>query len=168
MPPTLFLLVGLPGAGKTTLARQLEREHAALRLTPDDWMKPLFGAGDMDGKRAILEHDLLWSVAERVLSLGVNVVLDYGLWSPEERELYRARAQALGARAELHVLDLPLEHLWRRLEARNALAPHHPQTFVVSREELLEWNGWFQRPSAEELARFDHAEVRHTAEEYAL
>ena len=165
MPPTLFLLVGLPGAGKTTLAHQLERQHAALRLTPDDWMKPLLGVGDMAGIRAVLEHDLLWQVAERVLSLGVSVVLDYGLWSPEERELYRTRAQALGARAELHVLDLPLEQLWQRLAARNALAPHTAQTFVVSREELLEWNGWFQRPQPEELARFDHSEVRTAAAE---
>ena len=36
--PTLILMVGLPGAGKTTLARQLERERPALRLTPDEWM----------------------------------------------------------------------------------------------------------------------------------
>lgn len=168
MSPTLFLLVGLPGAGKTTLARQLERQHAALRLTPDDWMKPLFGAGDLNGKRAVLEHDLLWSVAARVLGLGVSVVLDYGLWSPGEREMYLSRAHALGARAELHALDLPVEQLWQRLEARNVLAPQTPQTFVVSREELLEWNGWFQRPLPDELARFDHAEVRHTAEELTV
>ncbi|MFC3861388.1 AAA family ATPase [Deinococcus antarcticus] len=77
---TIHLLVGLPGAGKTTLARQLEAQHAALRLTPDEWMQPLFGAGESDDKRAVLEHDLLWSVAKRVLTLGVDVVLDFGLW----------------------------------------------------------------------------------------
>ncbi|NGO75189.1 AAA family ATPase, partial [Streptomyces sp. YC504] len=39
---TLFLMVGLPGAGKTTKARQLAEEDHALRLTPDEWMIPLF------------------------------------------------------------------------------------------------------------------------------
>lgn len=148
--PTLHLLVGLPGAGKTTLARRLERA-GALRLTPDEWMRPLFGVDDIDGKRGLLERELLWSVARRALELGVDVVLDYGLWSPQERGLYRERAQQLGAAVQLHVLDLPLDELWQRLEERNA-GGEHP--FQVSREQLHEWDGWFQRPDAGELAEF--------------
>ena len=35
---TLFLTVGLPGAGKTTMAKQLADERCILRLTPDEWM----------------------------------------------------------------------------------------------------------------------------------
>ncbi|WP_012692376.1 AAA family ATPase [Deinococcus deserti] len=58
MTPALHLLVGLPGAGKTTLARELETQYAALRLTPDEWMLPLFGAGEFWKKRAVLERDL--------------------------------------------------------------------------------------------------------------
>jgi len=42
-PATLYLLVGLPGAGKTTKARRLEVEVPALRFTPDEWLKILFG-----------------------------------------------------------------------------------------------------------------------------
>jgi len=36
-------MVGLPGSGKTTLARSLEKEYSALRLTPDEWHTALFG-----------------------------------------------------------------------------------------------------------------------------
>jgi predicted kinase len=36
--PRLFLMCGLPGAGKTTRAKELEKEHHAVRLTPDDWL----------------------------------------------------------------------------------------------------------------------------------
>ena len=39
--PTLFLMCGLPGTGKTTRARRLERERHALRLSPDEWIAPL-------------------------------------------------------------------------------------------------------------------------------
>lgn len=148
MAPTLHLLVGLPGAGKTTLARQLEHDLPALRLTPDEWMQPLFGAGESDNKRAVLEHDLLWSVVARALQLGLNVVLDFGFWSQAEREMYRARAAALGVGIQVHLLDPPLDMLWQRLQERNANLP--PNTFPITRAELEEWNGWFQRPSAEE------------------
>ena len=49
---TLILLCGLPCAGKTTLARQLEREYTALRLSPDEWHVRLFGQ-DLEDE----EHD---------------------------------------------------------------------------------------------------------------
>jgi predicted kinase len=38
---TLFLTCGLPGSGKTTLARSLEQEYSALRLTADEWLHEL-------------------------------------------------------------------------------------------------------------------------------
>lgn len=35
---TLILICGLPGAGKTTLAKKLAIERNAIRLCPDDWI----------------------------------------------------------------------------------------------------------------------------------
>lgn len=42
----LYLTVGLPGSGKTTLARRIveDEDEEILRLTPDEWMAPLFQA----------------------------------------------------------------------------------------------------------------------------
>ena len=72
--PTLYLLCGLPGSGKTTLARKLEREAPALRLCPDEWMAPLFGTDlpldELDSHRTPVEtvqwqqFDEWWSVFE--------------------------------------------------------------------------------------------------------
>jgi predicted kinase len=76
-------MVGLPAAGKTTLAKELAAAHRALRLTPDHWMIPLFGNPPPDdgmlGKRFVLEGRLI-SVALQALRLGTSVVLDFGLW----------------------------------------------------------------------------------------
>ena len=77
-PAILYLLVGLPGAGKTTRARQLAVEAPALRLTPDEWMIPLFGRDD-PAARDVLEGRLIW-VAMRALKLHTNVILDFGFW----------------------------------------------------------------------------------------
>ena len=151
---TLFLLIGLPGSGKTTLARRLEGEYSALRLTTDEWMMPLFGTGEADGKRDLLESELLWSVAARALGLGVNVILDYGCWARTERFMYRARASALKMYFEMHVLDVPLDVLWERLDARNSTLP--PDTFPVTRAELEEWASWYEVPTPDELKATDN------------
>lgn len=150
---TMTLLIGLPGAGKTTVAKRLEVERSAIRLTPDEWMGPLFDANEHDGKRWVLESELLWGVAARALTLGVDAILDYGCWSPGERELFRTRTQDLGARAELVVLDPPLDVLWERVNARNSSAP--TGTFHITRSELESYSARFQRPTPAELARYD-------------
>ena len=54
--PTMFLMVGLSGSGKTVRARKLAAERGAVQLTPDAWMLSLFGPEDRhqtrpDGKR---------------------------------------------------------------------------------------------------------------------
>lgn len=85
---TLFLIVGLPGAGKSTRAKELAAQHRALRLTPDEWMIPLFGDSMAGGKRFVLEGQLI-SVALQVLRLGTSVVLDFGLWGRDERSALR-------------------------------------------------------------------------------
>lgn len=149
----MVLIVGLPGAGKTSLARRLEEERKALRLTPDEWMDALFNTSEVDGRRWVLESEMLWGVAARALELEVNVILDYGCWSREERDLFRTRAQDLGASAEIVVLDLPFEVLWERLERRNADLP--AATFPVRREELADWSSMFEVPTTDELERWD-------------
>ena len=151
-PSTLHLIVGLPGAGKTTLARRLERELPALRLTPDEWIGPLYGEhltqSQIDAARDPVES-VQWAVAARSLALGMSVILDFGFWSREEREGFRGRAAALGARSRVHALVVAKEDLWARLEQRNAdLLPH---TFKISREQLDTWWALFEPPSHEEL-----------------
>jgi predicted kinase len=94
-----------------------------------------------------------WQVATRVLALGVNVILEWGFWSHEERMHYRTQAEALGARVELYFLDVARAELWARVSQRNANLP--PGTFVISEEQLDLWLSWFQPPSVDELALND-------------
>ncbi len=62
----MFLTVGLPGAGTTTRARAIALQRSILRLTPDDWMAPLFGHSDAQGRPDILGGRMIW-VAHEVL-----------------------------------------------------------------------------------------------------
>lgn len=149
---TLLLMCGLPGAGKTTLAKSLERERAALRLTPDEWIARLYGQHltppALDWCRDPVEA-IQWEMAERALRLGVNVILDFGFWSRAEREEFRARAAALGVGSEVHFLDVSHATLAARLAARNAALPAY--TFRVTEEQLDAWWKVFEPPTADEL-----------------
>jgi predicted kinase len=155
---TLYLTCGLPCAGKTTLAKRIEAERGALRLTADEWMVDLFGPapespeimkGAPSARRTAVEA-VQWKVAARALELGVDVVVDWGVWSRSERDDYRARAAALGARVVLLYLDVPRDELARRLAARNANLP--AGTFPIEEKYLDLWSTWFERPAADELA----------------
>jgi hypothetical protein len=144
--------VGLPGSGKTTLARRLEHELRAVRLTPDEWIASLYGAdvaqATLDAARDPIEA-LQWAVAERALTLGVSVILDFGFWTRNEREAFRARASALGARSQVHALVVPEPELWARLNRRNENLP--PDTFRITRDQLAQWCKLFEPPDTDEL-----------------
>jgi predicted kinase len=141
-------MCGLPGSGKTTLAKQLERDLSALRLTPDEWMQRIVGDGYDEEKRSQVEQ-VQWEIAARVLSLGLNVTLDFGFWSRGERDDFRARAAALGAKSVVKYLDVALDTLKERLAMRNTALPS--DTFHVHEHDLVAWTKLFEPPSSDEL-----------------
>ena len=148
----LMLTCGLPGAGKTALARQLADERRALRLTKDEWLIAL-GSNPWDEVTRVNVERQLWHLARDALRLGVSVVLDFGLWARRERDELRTAARELAVGVELHYLDVPIDELWRRIDARNAAPPW--DSSPISRSHLDEWAAAFEAPQAGELALYD-------------
>lgn len=146
---TMFLIVGLPGAGKTERAKALAAMHSALRLTPDAWMIPLFGDPQPPGKRDILEGRLIWLALE-ALRLGTNVVLDFGLWGRDERSSLRWLARSVGASSEIIYLPLDRATQIERIQDRWRRTPH--DTFVITEADVDSWRSQFEAPDAAELA----------------
>jgi predicted kinase len=145
---TMFLIVGLPGAGKTTRAKELAAANRALRLTPDHWMIPLFGDPMASGKRFALEGRLI-SVALQALRLGTSVVLDYGLWGRDERSALRWLAHSAGASCQVVYLPVDKDVQLARIAHRQKTAPH--QTFPMSEADVDAWREQFQVPDTAEL-----------------
>lgn len=149
---TLYLLVGLPGSGKTARAKEIESARPALRLTPDEWMLALYG-DELDRPRrdAVRERveAVQWRVAQRALALGCDVVLGWGFWSRAERAAYRGRAEASGARVRVLFLDASVAELWSRIARRAASATG---TLPITRSDLARWSTMLEPPAEEELA----------------
>lgn len=119
-----------------------------LRLTPDDWIARLHGGGGYDAEQRERVEKLQLDVALRAPAPGVDVVLNNGFWSREERDIYRARARAAGTETRLYFLDVSADELKRRLTLRNANPP--PGCFVVDPGDIDGWMLVFERPTANE------------------
>jgi predicted kinase len=117
-------------------------------LSPDEWLSCLSIDLYDEQKRSAVEK-LRWNVAAHALALGVNVILEFGFWSYEERADYRRRGEALGARVELRFLAVPYDELWRRIEARNTTLP--PGAAHIDKSSLDLWRSIFEPPRPDEL-----------------
>ncbi len=151
---TLFLVCGMPGAGKTALAHRLATQHDALHLDPDAWIMSL-GLDPHDPLLRERFEALQWRQTQELLRLGTSVVLENGMWARHHRDAKREAARALGARVELYLLDVPLHERWRRIQARNDI----PGAVRIEREQLARFERAWQRPTDDELALYDVAVV---------
>ncbi len=146
--PTLFLTVGLPCSGKTTAARRVEAERHALRLTKDEWVKALFGPDNPPAAQAVIEGRLI-ETGLRALELGVDVVLDFGLWTRDERSALRQAAADLGRGVTMLYLAVDPAEQRRRVRRRQAEAPD--TTWPMSDDELAAWADAFEAPTPGEV-----------------
>ena len=150
----LILVCGLPGAGKTTLAKKLKTTKNANRLCPDDWILAI-----LKDKEDIAERDrlrnpveqLLWKEAQELLQLGVTVILENGFWTKVERDHYLNTAKQLSAKVELHFVDAPFDVLWERVQNRN----RNSNEFAMTKKGMEESYKMFQPPTSEEGNVYD-------------
>ncbi|OIN46081.1 cell division protein ZipA [Pseudomonas azotoformans] len=126
--PTLHLLCGKIASGKSTLAKTLAAEHAAIVLCEDHWLATLYPgeilsiADYLSGAQRI--RGVLGPLVINVLRSGVNVVLDFPANTLANREWLLGLAHAAQVPHCLHYLELDDATCRARLHARNTQGEH--------------------------------------------
>ncbi|MGB6690195.1 MAG: ATP-binding protein [Terracidiphilus sp.] len=144
----LIIVCGLPGSGKTTLAKAIEERFGAVRFCADEWLAAL-GLDFYDEERRGKVEALQWKFGQELLALGLTVIIEWGTWGRAERDALRIGARALGARVELHYLAASADILFERVRRRGMESP------AIEREALVRWFEVFEEPTPEEMALFD-------------
>ncbi|HWY42070.1 MAG TPA: AAA family ATPase [Candidatus Sulfotelmatobacter sp.] len=152
----LIIVCGLPGSGKTTLAKALESRLRAVRFSADEWMDALSLDLYDEETRGKIEA-LQWKLGQELLGLGLTVIIEWGTWGRSERDALRLGARALGAAVELHYLSARMEVLFERIQRRGLEKP------PIERDALSRWFEIFQEPTPEEMALFDKPVVTDAA-----
>jgi predicted kinase len=147
----LILLCGLAGAGKTTLAKQLEAQ-GAVRMCPDEWLVAL-GCDIHDPAARVAVEALQWDLTQTLVARGLTVVDECGVWQRWERDQRRTWAREQGVPVELRFLDASVEVLTARIAERNRTLPEGAPRIDPALVGF--WVDRIDRPDADQLARFD-------------
>lgn len=124
--PTVHLVCGPTGAGKTTFARKLATECEALRFSIDEWMATLFAADapapltfEWAIERVGRCEEMIWQTGLAALAAGRDIVLDLGFTTREQRDRFRALAMEAGHGVALHHVTASREVRLARVRRRN-------------------------------------------------
>jgi len=134
----LIVFGGLPGTGKTTIARALAEERAATYIRIDTIEQALRSSGAVPGEIGPHGYVVAYAVAEDNLRMGRDVIADSVNPIAVTRTAWREAAERAGTSCiEVEVICTdPREHR-RRLEGRGV-----PPTWDdVARRKYESWDG---------------------------
>jgi len=150
--PTIHMICGPLGSGKTTFARHLEGELPALRFTHDEWMAIVYGQDPpRDRFPDFFQRisTLINSLWPKCVDLGWDVILDLNFWKRRQREEVREMVAAHRGTAILYRLDCAKALAWQRIQKRNS----DPRALHIAPATFEALWPQFEPPGPDEAAR---------------
>ncbi|MHA1419331.1 MAG: AAA family ATPase [Candidatus Heimdallarchaeaceae archaeon] len=124
--PLVILLAGLPGTGKSTLARKLARRYRLEHISTDSVRKRIFrdvrensfGKGSYSQRQRNVVYDTIYYVLYTLLKHGVGCVLDGTFYQDKLRSKVGRICDRFEATFLLVLIEAPEELIRKRFEER--------------------------------------------------
>lgn len=149
MHPTIHLMHGFIGFGKTTIAKRLADETSAVRFTHDEWMIKAFGRNpeDFSKERFDVIDERIKDAAAIEIQNGRSVIMDYGFWEKETRKKYFEWAKSLTPNVIFHAVQCDLTVAKKRAFLRTE---ENKDEFVINEEIFFDRLKRFEPMTKEE------------------
>lgn len=144
--PTLILLYGYPGAGKTFLARQLCEDIQAAHLQSDRIRYELFEQPRHDKQENQIVDHLLQYMTEEFLNAGVSVVYDINAMRAAQRRELRDIARKNKVETLLVWLQVDVESAFNRVSKRDRRKLDDKYTPSIERSTFEQIASHMQNP----------------------
>lgn len=109
--------------GKSTYAKQQRIKNNAVILSVDEITLALFDQNIGEKHDTYVEklEKYLFDKSVEIIETGINVILDWGFWTKEERTYAREFYRSRNIDCEIHFIDISDEIWQERLQKRNHL-----------------------------------------------
>lgn len=148
--PTLILLYGYPGAGKTYFARQLCEDVAAAHVQGDRIRFELFEQPRYDKQENEIVNHLMEYMTEEFLSAGISVVYDMNAARVGQRRVLRDLARKVKAQSVLIWLQVDLESAYARSLKRDRRKVDDRFAMPLDRDTFENLSSQMQNPETTE------------------
>lgn len=148
--PTLFMLYGFPGSGKSFFARQLAEELGAAHIQADRIRYELFETPRYDKQEDQVVAHLMDYMTEEFMRAGISVIYDTNASRAGQRRNMRELARRVKAQALLIWLQVDAETSFGRVVKRDRRKADDKYAAPVDRAMFDDLVGNMQNPVSTE------------------
>ncbi|MBN1878223.1 MAG: ATP-binding protein [Anaerolineae bacterium] len=127
--PTLIVITGFAGTGKSTISTQLSNYYQIPRLEVDALRDVIRASEEFfgdDGNSTGLTKEIIFALAHSFLKCGVSVILDMHMWHSRDWDrLHKLIVESGKIITYKFILHCPYEVCAERVEARHQADPTH-------------------------------------------
>ena len=152
--PKVIMICGKLCSGKSTYAKKLQHESKTVILSVDEIMLAVFGqdAGDKHDEYVASIKNYLYQKTLEIINNGLDVILDWGFWTKEERAYAKSFFELNEITSELYFIDIDDCEWHRRIEKRNQeVLDHIGNDYYIDDGLAEKFNAIFEKPDPSEI-----------------